>query len=62
MNEQQGLDPMFQENGSQWMEGGLASEPLNVYTAKTFGWMFLGLLVTFVPLSRFLRAAACITC
>ena len=47
MNEQQGLDPMFQENGSQWMEGGLASEPLNVYTAKTFGWMFLGLLVTF---------------
>ena len=37
MNEQQGLDPMFQENGSQWMEGGLASEPLNVYTAKTFG-------------------------
>lgn len=62
MNEQQGLDPMFQENGSQWMEGGLASEPLNVYTAKTFGWMFLGLLVTSVPLSRFLRAAACITC
>ena len=47
MNEQQGLDPMFQENGSQWMEGGLASEPLNVYTAKTFGWMFLGLLGTF---------------
>ena len=45
MNEQQGLDPMFQENGSQWMEGGLASEPLNVYTAKTLGWMFLGLLV-----------------
>ena len=23
------------------------SPPLNVYTAKTFGWMFLGLLVTF---------------
>lgn len=46
MNEQQGLDPMFQENGSQWMEG-TSAEPLNVYTTKTFGWMFLGLLVTF---------------
>lgn len=46
MNEQQGLDPMFQENGSQWMEG-TSTEPLNVYTTKTFGWMFLGLLVTF---------------
>ena len=37
---------MFQENGSQWMEG-TSAEPLNVYTTKTFGWMFLGLLVTF---------------
>ena len=46
MNEQQGLDPMFQENGSQWIEG-TSAEPLNVYTTKTFGWMFLGLLVTF---------------
>ena len=46
MNEQQGVDPMFQENGSQWMEG-TSAEPLNVYTTKTFGWMFLGLLVTF---------------
>ncbi len=46
MNEQQGLDPMFQEKGSQWMEG-TSAEPLNVYTTKTFGWMFLGLLVTF---------------
>lgn len=46
MNEQQGLDPMFQENGSQWMEG-TSAEPLNVYTTKKFGWMFLGLLVTF---------------
>ncbi len=46
MNEQQSLDPMFQENGSQWMEG-TSAEPLNVYTTKTFGWMFLGLLVTF---------------
>ena len=46
MNEQQGLDPMFQENGSQWMEG-TSAEPLNVYTTKTFGWMFLGVLVTF---------------
>ena len=46
MNEQQGLDPMFQENGSQWMEG-TSAEPLNVYTTNPFGWMFLGLLVTF---------------
>ena len=46
MNEQQGLDPMFQKKGSQWMEG-TSAEPLNVYTTKTFGWMFLGLLVTF---------------
>ena len=60
MNEQQGLDPMFQENGSQWMEGGLASEPLNVYTAKTFGWMFLGLLVTFGTAIAF--SAGGITC
>ena len=52
MNEQQGLDPMFQENGSQWMEGGLASEPLNVYTAKTFGWMFLGCLLYTSPSPR----------
>lgn len=26
---------------------GTSAEPLNVYTTKTFGWMFLGLLVTF---------------
>ncbi len=25
----------------------LGSEPLHAYTAKTFGWMFLGLLITF---------------
>ena len=46
MNEQQGLDPMFQENGSQWMEG-TSAEPLSGYATKTFGWMVLGLLVTF---------------
>lgn len=28
-------------------ELGIGSEPLHLYTAKTFGWMFLGLLVTF---------------
>ena len=31
MNEQQGLDPMFQENGSQWMEG-TSAEPLPAVT------------------------------
>lgn len=46
MNESQGFDPMFRENNASWMDG-FASDPLNVYAAKTFGWMFVGLLVTF---------------
>ena len=45
MYENNGLDPMFQEeNNGMW---GAASETLSRYTAKTFGWMGLGLLCTF---------------
>lgn len=40
----QSLDPMFYEKGAL---DGFAGEPLHVYTAKTFGWMFVGLLITF---------------
>lgn len=38
-------DNMFNEPGYGMVDSG---EPLSVYTAKTFGWMALGLLVTFL--------------
>ena len=45
MYENNGLDPMFQEeNTAMW---GATGETLSQYTAKTFGWMGLGLLCTF---------------
>ena len=45
MYENNGLDPMFQEeNNGMW---GAAGETLSHYTSKTFGWMGLGLLCTF---------------
>lgn len=45
MYENNGLDPMFQEEaGGMW---NVTGETLSGYTAKTFGWMGLGLLCTF---------------
>lgn len=45
MYENNGLDPMFQEETrGMWNATG---ETLSGYTAKTFGWMGLGLLCTF---------------
>ena len=42
-----GNNSMFNEPGMEWMNGG-AAESLSSYTTKTFGWMGLGLLATFV--------------
>ncbi len=47
MTNQPGLDPTFYESDRRAYDGAFPSEPLALYTAKTFGWMFLGLLVTF---------------
>lgn len=41
----QSMDPMYYAD--ERSEVSFGSEPLHVYTAKTYGWMFLGLLVTF---------------
>ncbi len=38
---------MFNEPGYGFSPGSSEVEPIGVYTAKTFGWMALGLLVTF---------------
>lgn len=46
MNGTSGLDPMMYENDP--MPFGVEAEPLPLYAAKTFGWMFVGLMITFV--------------
>lgn len=46
MNGTSGLDPMMYENDS--MPFGVEAEPLPLYATKTFGWMFAGLMITFV--------------
>ncbi|MBD5094536.1 MAG: Bax inhibitor-1/YccA family protein [Subdoligranulum sp.] len=46
MNGVSGMDPMMYENDP--MSFGVEAEPLHLYAAKTFGWMFVGLLITFV--------------
>lgn len=47
MTNQPGLDPSFYDSNTRTFDGSFPSEPLHLYTAKTFGWMFLGLLTTF---------------
>lgn len=51
MYESSGLDPMMYENNSASF--GIEKEPLHLYAAKTFGWMFVGLLITFVAALAF---------
>ncbi len=45
MTNQPGFDPVF--HGSEHRSYTASGESLAQYTAKTFGWMFLGLFVTF---------------
>ena len=46
MNGTSGIDPMMYEGDSASF--GIEAEPLHLYAAKTFGWMFVGLMITFV--------------
>lgn len=51
MNGVSGYDPMMYENDP--MSYGVEAEPLHLYAAKTFGWMFVGLMITFVSAIAF---------
>lgn len=51
MYESSGLDPMMYENDSASF--GIENEPLHLYAAKTFGWMFVGLMITFATALAF---------
>lgn len=51
MYEPSGLDPMMYESDST--QFGIENEPLHLYAAKTFGWMFVGLMITFVTAIAF---------
>lgn len=51
MNESSGFDPMVYESDGTPL--GFETDPLPVFATKTFGWMFLGLMVTFATAVAF---------